>query len=234
MTDGHRQFNNDHDIPIDQNVDELMEQGGFWDKLRSFGTEERDDLISKFRAYTQTSLSDNGIRFFMEMVNWNLQAAIGAFYDFEQPRNDVEPSLQLVSDTTVGDGEAVTPNTQFVKRWCVKNTGPDEWPFGTVLRFVNGDIAATEPIVPVGRLAPGSSTEVSVSMVSPSEPGTYRSVWRAYDAAGMPFGETIWVIVTVDDSGVLGITQQLNDCNAFGQARMNNDDSFDKDALQTD
>lgn len=55
-------------------------------------------------------------------VNRNLQAAIGAYYDFESP-NVNTPSMSFVEDVTIGEGESVPPDTQFTKTWRIQNTG---------------------------------------------------------------------------------------------------------------
>lgn len=52
----------------------------------------------------------------------NLQAAIGAYYDFESP-NINAPSMSFVEDVTIGEGESVPPDTQFTKTWRIQNTG---------------------------------------------------------------------------------------------------------------
>ena len=33
------------------------------------------------------------------------------------------PCMALVNDVTIGEGEAIPPNTPFVKTWRVKNNG---------------------------------------------------------------------------------------------------------------
>jgi hypothetical protein len=38
------------------------------------------------------------------MTDWNLQAAIGAYYDFESPS---------ISDITIEEGESITPILNF-------------------------------------------------------------------------------------------------------------------------
>ena len=54
----------------------------------------------------------------------NLQAAVGSYFDYEQPSvNVVVPVMCLVKDVTVGEGESVPPNTRFLKTWRVKNQG---------------------------------------------------------------------------------------------------------------
>lgn len=52
----------------------------------------------------------------------NLQAAIGAYYDFESP-NINAPSMSFVEDVTIGEGESVPPDTPFTKTWRIQNTG---------------------------------------------------------------------------------------------------------------
>lgn len=52
----------------------------------------------------------------------NLQAAIGAYYDFESPNVNI-PSMSFVEDVTIGEGESVPPDTHFTKTWRVQNTG---------------------------------------------------------------------------------------------------------------
>lgn len=54
--------------------------------------------------------------------NRNLQAAIGAYYDFESP-NVNTPSMSFVEDVTIGEGESVPPDTPFTKTWRIQNTG---------------------------------------------------------------------------------------------------------------
>lgn len=52
----------------------------------------------------------------------NLQAAIGAYYDFESP-NINAPCMSFVKDVTIGEGESVPPDTPFTKTWRIQNTG---------------------------------------------------------------------------------------------------------------
>ena len=36
---------------------------------------------------------------------------------------DKIPQMRFVADVTVGEGEAIPPNTRFVKTWLVENSG---------------------------------------------------------------------------------------------------------------
>lgn len=59
---------------------------------------------------------------FLFVLNRNLQAAIGAYYDFESP-NVNTPSMSFVEDVTIGEGESVPPDTPFTKTWRIQNAG---------------------------------------------------------------------------------------------------------------
>ena len=59
-------------------------------------------------------------------------------------------------------------------------------------------------------------TDLSVQMTSPKDPGIYESKWRMSTAAGNFFGDTIWVILTVEPAGTLAITQGMNKFNPIG------------------
>lgn len=62
------------------------------------------------------------LRLHSVLVSRNLQAAIGAYYDFESPNINV-PSMSFVEDVTIGEGESIPPDTQFTKTWRIQNTG---------------------------------------------------------------------------------------------------------------
>merc|ERR1719334_730311 len=63
------------------------------------------------------------------MVDWNLQAAIGAYFDLQQTSHTL-PKMSFIKDITIGEGESITPNTSFVKTWLVRNSGAEVWPAG--------------------------------------------------------------------------------------------------------
>lgn len=198
------------------NLDEdLME------RLRSITTSNREDLIAQFRATTNAMLTDEGCAFFLEMSNWNLNEAILAYYDAEMPTDKI-PQMRFIADVTVGEGEAVPPNTRFVKTWRVENSGGEQWPNNCSLRFVNGDRLQDRDEIYVSSLIPGEQTNISVDIISPSVSKIIKSQWRLFTPAGVPFGDPIWLIASVEEGGLLGITQQLEQCHSLG---MNTDPS---------
>ncbi|UJR37100.1 hypothetical protein I4U23_029804 [Adineta vaga] len=192
------------------NLDEdLME------RLRSITTSNREDLIAQFRSTTNAMLTDEGCAFFLEMSNWNLNEAILAYYDAEMPTDKI-PQMRFLADVTVGEGEAIPPNTRFVKTWRVENSGSEPWPNNCSLRFVNGDRLQDRDETYVGSLAPGEQANISVDITSPTMSKIIRSQWRLFTSAGVPFGDPIWLIASVEEGGLMGITQQLEQCHSLG------------------
>ena len=71
--------------------------------------------------------------FFGLILFRNLQAAICSYYDIEQPTVEL-PSMTVVDDVTIGEGESVPPNTKFCKTWRIQNSGK------LLLRWLSGVI----------------------------------------------------------------------------------------------
>ncbi|XP_040060815.2 protein ILRUN [Gasterosteus aculeatus] len=188
----------------DMDVDaELMQ------KFSCMGTTDKDVLISEFQRLLGFQLNPAGCAFFLDMTNWNLQAAIGAYYDFESP-NVNTPSMSFVEDVTIGEGESVPPDTPFTKTWRIQNTGAESWPPGVCLKYIGGDQFGHVNTVMVKSLDPQEISDVSVQMRSPTAPGMYQGQWRMCTASGLFYGDVIWVILSVEVGGLLGVTQQLS------------------------
>ncbi|KAL4225485.1 hypothetical protein ACF0H5_016175 [Mactra antiquata] len=191
-------------MDVDNDLDgQLLQQ------FSSLGTTDKEVLIAEFQKLLGNQLNPAGCAFFLDMNNWNLQAAICSYYDFDQPSVKL-PELSFISDVTIGEGEAVPPNTTFTKTWRVANSGDDDWPIGCQLRFCAGENLANSDRVMLDVLHSHESTDISIQMHSPSNPGVYQSQWRMSTATGMYFGEPVWVIITVAEGGVLAVTQQLS------------------------
>lgn len=187
-------------------------------KFSSMGTTDKDVLVSQFRSLVGGQLEYDTCVFFLEMSNWNLQAAIGAYYDYKTPQT-VTPTMSFVRDVTIGEGESVPPDTGFLKTWRIQNNGNERWPCSCTLRFVNGDKLDSPDWVAVRALGPSEVTDVCVRMKSPAKPGIYQGQWRMFSQSMTPFGDVIWVIITVEAGGLLGVTQQMSQ---FASALGNN------------
>ncbi|XP_058519664.1 protein ILRUN-like [Ochotona princeps] len=165
------------------------------------------ELMQKFSCLTRTCPSPKFQRLlgfqlnragctFQDMTNWNLQAAIGAYYEFESP-NITVPSMCFVEDATIGDGESIPPDTQFVKNLA----DPEFWTRGQF---------GHENMVMLRSLEPQEIADVRVPMCSPSGAGMYQGQWRMCTATGLYYGDVIWVILSVEVGVLLGVAQQLS------------------------
>jgi polar amino acid transport system substrate-binding protein len=93
------------------------------------------------------------------------------------------------------------PGQAFTKGWRFRNSGNCNWAASFFLGFAFGNVPAAQmggQPTPVGRVvAPGQTADISVNLVAPNAPGTYQGFWQMNDANGTPFGERVWVGITV-------------------------------------
>ncbi|XP_003489317.1 protein ILRUN [Bombus vosnesenskii] len=176
------------------------------------GTTDRDDLVKQLQKLLAGSqLNETTAEFFLDMNNWNLQAAICSYFDFESPVQHKFPCMMLISDSTIGEGESIPPLTNFRKSWHIQNSGREAWPDGVCLQYIGGVQMGECTKIPVPSLGPGEITEVSVDLQSPPHCGTFQSKWRMMvKSTEILFGDIIWITITVSESGTLAITQQLH------------------------
>ncbi|CAH1787767.1 unnamed protein product [Owenia fusiformis] len=179
-------------------------------QFSSMGTQDKDVLIAEFQKLLGNQLNPAGCAFFLDMNNWNLQAAICSYYEYEQPTADKLPQMTFVKDITIGEGESVPPRTAFTKTWRIMNSGDEAWPPGCSLKFLCGDQFGHRDRAMANALQPGAVMDISVDMSSPANAGMFQGQWRMTTATGMFFGDIIWVILQVEEGGVLGLTQQLS------------------------
>jgi len=197
-------------MDIDNDIDQMLLQ-----QFSCMNTTDRDVLISQFQKLLGNQINAATCTFFLDMNNWNLQEAVCAYFDLEAPGGHL-PLMTLVRDVTIGEGEAIPPNTHFIKTWRVHNAGEESWPPGCCLKFTHGDRMTAQDQMILEVLSPHEAMDISVEMVSPEKPGIYQGQWRMCTAAGFYFGEIIWVIITVQEGGLLGVTQQLSQLSHFG------------------
>lgn len=190
-------------------VDEVVSQ------LGSLQTTDQEELVSQMMRLVGANINFTSARFYLEMNQWNVQAAVCSYFDLETASARL-PGMVFLQDITIGEGDSIPPNTQFVKTWRVQNPGPDPWPPGCILRFSTGAQLAFQDRVLVAPLDPYTATDISVEMTSPSVPGMYESKWRMSTATGNFFGEIIWVIICVEVAGTLAITQQFSKLDQLG------------------
>jgi len=186
-------------------------------------TQDREELVNQMLRLVGTRINYNTAMFYLEMNQWNVQAAVCSYFDLETVNSSL-PGMVFLKDVTIGEGESIPPNTSFVKTWRVQNPGPERWPPGCILRFSSGEQLALTDRVLVEPLEPYTATDISVEMTSPCAPGIYESKWRMSTATGNFFGEQIWVIISVEVAGTMAITQQMSKLDELGTRQGDNNE----------
>jgi hypothetical protein len=106
-------------------------------------------------------------------------------------------NARYVADVTVPDDTQFDPGKSFSKTWRIQNSGTCAWETGIKLAYVSGDPLGGPVSISVPATAPGANVDLTVNLVAPSAPGTYRSNWRLQDADGVWFGNQIYVQIVV-------------------------------------
>ena len=117
---------------------------------------------------------------------------------------------EFVSDVTVPDGAPFEPGTVFRKTWSIRNSGTCSWDVGYRFMFLSGDRMAGPRSAPLGSLdrhyessplfptvRPGEEIELSVTLIAPSQEGTYLGEWQLFAPDGTPFGTRVFVSIVV-------------------------------------
>ena len=107
-------------------------------------------------------------------------------------------SSQYVQDVTVPDDSVFPPGMAFTKTWRIRNNGTCNWAGSYSFVFVSGEAMGGPAAVPVaGNVAPGAQYDVSVNMVAPNTPGTYKGTWQLRNSGGALFGTKPFVQIIV-------------------------------------
>lgn len=114
--------------------------------------------------------------------------------------------MQFVADLNLNDQNMtapppVTPGQPFSKGWRIVNTGTCTWDSSYRLTFISGNVPEAQmggqPVPIQGLVVTGQQYDIYVDLVAPLRPGVYQGVWQMVDAQNRPFGDRIWVGVTV-------------------------------------
>lgn len=112
---------------------------------------------------------------------------------------------EFVSDVNYPDKTNVLPGTSFTKTWRLQNTGSCTWTSGYSVVYVQGNRMSAPDFNPVtsGTVASGAQVDVSMPLVAPAVPGTYRGDFMLRAPDGTRFGigpagnSVFWVEIVV-------------------------------------
>ena len=113
-----------------------------------------------------------------------------------KPTNTVVPTavsycdwVTFVKDVTIPDGRAMGPGEVFTKTWRLQNRGTCAWTSDYMLVFTSGDpMGATTAVRLPGRVAPGETVDVSVTLTAPNSIGRQVGYWMLRNPSGTLFG----------------------------------------------
>lgn len=104
----------------------------------------------------------------------------------------------FVADISIPDKTVVNPDAAFKKTWRIKNAGTSTWTTAYSLVFVQGDkMDGPDFVTLTQQVKPGEQVDITVDLVAPSTPRTYRGYWRMRNANGTFFNDSVYVEIVV-------------------------------------
>ena len=96
----------------------------------------------------------------------------------------------FVADITIPDGQEFLPGVDFEKTWRLNNNGSCTWNSAYTIVFDKGDAMGGPASLQLteGSVPPGEEIVVSVNLVAPDEPGSYRGEWKLRNSSQTVFG----------------------------------------------
>jgi len=95
---------------------------------------------------------------------------------------------------------SLLPGEKVRHTWKMVNPSDTiTWPVGVVAKSVGGDdfVISTKKWKPYNPLKPKEVVEIVVEATAPTKPGRYIHYWRLHEENGAPFGDRIWLDMTV-------------------------------------
>ena len=110
---------------------------------------------------------------------------------------DCVNDLIFISDVTIPDNSFVIYGSNIDKQWLVQNSGTCNWDSSYRLRHLGGaELGAPEEAMLYPARA-GQQATIQIPFTAPFTDGVYESAWQAYDPNGNPFGQPIYIRITV-------------------------------------
>jgi hypothetical protein len=88
------------------------------------------------------------------------------------------------------DQAKLTPGTEFVKTWTLRNAGTCTWTKDYRLVFESGEAMTNSTSVAFVKdeVTPGDSVKISVKMTAPDDQGEHVGFWKLANTQGLRFG----------------------------------------------
>ena len=97
--------------------------------------------------------------------------------------------VTFLKDVTIPDGTEMGPGEIFTKTWRLQNRGTCTWTSDYYLVFTGGDsMGETTAVRLPGRVAPGQTVDVSVTLTAPNSFERHVGYWMLRNPSGALFG----------------------------------------------
>jgi hypothetical protein len=105
--------------------------------------------------------------------------------------------LEFIEDLTIPDETVVPPAANLEKQWSVQNSGSCNWDARYRLKLVGGlELGAVQEQALYPARA-GTLATLRITFIAPDQPGNYTTAWQAFGPDGQPFGDAIYMEITV-------------------------------------
>jgi hypothetical protein len=106
-------------------------------------------------------------------------------------------NLTFLNDITIPDGTVVAAESTLDKRWEVHNSGNCNWGENYRLRLIAGSELGAQREQALYPARSDSRVTLRIVFKAPTEPGSYRSAWQAFNPQGEPFGDPFFIEIVV-------------------------------------
>ena len=97
--------------------------------------------------------------------------------------------VMFIKDVTIPDGTRLGPGEIFTKTWRLQNRGTCTWTSDYMLVYTSGDpMGGTTGLRLPGRVAPGQTIDISVTLTAPNSLGRQVGYWMLRNPSGQLFG----------------------------------------------
>ncbi|KAK9874475.1 hypothetical protein WA026_002823 [Henosepilachna vigintioctopunctata] len=207
--------------PVNSNSSMDLEQS-LLQQFSCLGTTDRDELVVQLQKLLGKEINYATAAFFLDMNNWNLQAAVCSFLDVEIPCP--LPSMALLTDDAFSEKKKIVEaGAKFQQSWLISNNGSVTWPAGCYAeQCVKNAALPYHDRVPLPCLSPGNSYRMVVEFTCPSKTAVYQNRWRLCLPDGSYFGEPMWVVVEVVADTASYLAQELMHFSELGSRSSRN------------
>lgn len=99
----------------------------------------------------------------------------------------------LQEDGPPVDGKIFKPGDQFTKTWYIKNESTCVWDTSYKIIFWDGDLLGGGYVYNLPQVTgPGQAVPVSLVLIAPATPGTYRSEWKLQTPDNINYGVGVY------------------------------------------